>query len=198
MFWAAAHFFIGTMATKTYISLLRGINIGGQKVIKMADLRQSYLRLGFQNPMTYIQSGNVLFLSEEGEEIALAARISAQIKKDFGFEVVVIVLDAARLAAMIDAEPFSKREGVDLNMVYYTFLAAAPAPFDRERIAKMSQNGEEIAFGEQVVFLHYPNGYGRAKFSNNFIELQLKVGASTRNWRTTTTLLRMAQELENS
>jgi len=80
--------------------------------------------------------------------------------------------------------------------VSYVFFAAPPAVFDGAAIAAMSKNGEEVVFAENVAYLHYPNGYGRAKFSNNFLEAQLKIRATTRNWRTTTRLLEMAQAMQ--
>lgn len=179
----------------TYISILRGINVGGQKMIKMDALRKTYLELGFQNITTYVQSGNVIFTADEEDTGTLERQISAGIKKDFGFEVLTMVLTIAKLKQIIENNPFSKDPDKDENYLHVTFLSSKPLSYDKASIESRKQNGEEISFSDEVVYLYCPNGYGRTKLNNNFLETKLKVNATTRNWRTTRELLKIAKQI---
>lgn len=178
----------------TYISILRGINVSGQKLIKMDALRKSYENLGFRSVTTYVQSGNVVFTGKKAKSDELAQIISRQIEKDFGFEVPVIVLTIDNLKQIINSNPFLKDSDKDTTFLHVTFLATKPETFDRKTIEDKIRNGEEISFSDNAVYLYCPNGYGVSKLSNSFLETKLKVGATTRNWKTTNELLKIAQE----
>ncbi|HEY6976364.1 MAG TPA: DUF1697 domain-containing protein [Chitinophagaceae bacterium] len=178
----------------TYISILRGINVSGQKLIKMDALRKSYEKLGFHNVSTYVQSGNVIFMGKDGFELnKLGQKISRQIEKDFGFDVPVIVLSIDKLKQIIDNNPFLKDPGKEQTFLHVTFLSSKPDKYDYKTIEEKKQNGEEVFFADNAVYLYCPNGYGNTKLSNSFLETKLKVGATTRNWKTTNELLKMAQ-----
>ncbi len=177
---------------KTYISILRGINVSGQKLIKMEALKKSYESLGFQNVTTYVQSGNVVFKTSETEPEKSEQLIYNQIEKDFGFEVPVIVLTAEKLKQVIDHNPFVIDPAKDPAFLHITFLSSKPESFDRSKIEEKKQDGEEISFTDEVIYLYCPNGYGRTKLNNNFLESKLKVTATTRNWKTANELLKIA------
>jgi uncharacterized protein (DUF1697 family) len=85
--------------------MLRGINVGGNKRIKMDDLRKSFEGLGFEQVKTYIQSGNVVFKAGKAPSVALGKKIEARIVSDFGFSVSVIVRTGADLGQTIAANP---------------------------------------------------------------------------------------------
>lgn len=93
----------------TYIALLRGINVGGHRSLKMEDLRELFSSMGFDNVTTYIQSGNVIFDASSKDETVLARRIKAQIEDTFGYDVPVIIYSAKRLQKILDEVPFEKR-----------------------------------------------------------------------------------------
>jgi uncharacterized protein (DUF1697 family) len=179
----------------TYISILRGINVSGQKLIKMDALRKSYENMGFCNVTTYVQSGNVIFTGNDSEISELEQKISQQIEKDFGFEVPVIVLTIDKLKQVIDNNPFLKDLNKDQSSLHVTFLSSKPNRYDHSTIDDKKQNGEEIIFSDKAVYLYCPNGYGKTKLSNNFLETKIKVGATTRNWKTTNELLKIAQQI---
>jgi len=179
---------------KTYISILRGINVSGQKLIKMDVLRKMVENLGFEKVKTYVQSGNVVFKAEETSFKEMEEKISAQIEKDFGFQVPVIVLDAEKLKQIIESNPFLKDTEKEVNFMHVTFLSNKPNEFDKKSIEDKKQEKEEIRFTDHAVYLYCPNGYGKTKITNNFIETKLKVLATTRNWKTTNELLRIALE----
>lgn len=178
----------------TYISILRGINVSGQKLIKMNALRKSYENLGFNSVTTYVQSGNVIFTGNKVKTDELAQIIIRQIEKDFGFDVPVIVLTFDNLKQIIDSNPFLSHSDKDTTFLHVTFLSSNPQKIDIYTIEEKKQSGEEISISDNAVYLYCPNGYGKSKLSNSFLETKLKVGATTRNWKTTNELLKIAQE----
>jgi len=175
--------------------MLRGINVSGQKLIKMDALRKSYENMGFQNVKTYVQSGNIIFTCNHFEIKDLEQKISRQIEKDFGFEVPVIVLTIDKLKQVIDNNRFLKDLNKDQSSLHVTFLSSKPDLGNQSAIEDKKQNGEEIFFTDSAVYLFCPNGYGRTKLNNNFLEAKLKVGATTRNWKTTNELFNIAQQI---
>jgi len=181
----------------TYISLLKGINVGGNNLIKMVDLRKSYENLGFQNIRTYVQSGNVIFTIKETDSKELEQKISLQIKKDFGLEIPVIALTPDKLKQVIQSNPFLKEPDKEPDFFYVSFLNARPNLSEKKAIEDKIQNSEEIAFTDSTVYLYCPDGYGKTKLTNSILEKTLKVGATTRNWKTTNELLKIAREISS-
>ncbi|MCX6263118.1 MAG: DUF1697 domain-containing protein [Bacteroidetes bacterium] len=179
----------------TYISTLRGINVSGQKLIKMADLQKTYEKLGFGNITTYVQSGNVVFTGKKATPKELAASISQQIAKDFGFQVPVLVLSINSLRQIIASNPFLQDSEKDIAFIHITFLSSQPPKFDEKAIEEKKLGGEAIAFTNMAVYLYCPNGYGKTKLTNSFLETKLQVSATTRNWKTTNELVRIAEEI---
>lgn len=172
--------------------MLRGINVSGKKLIKMDALKKLYESLGFQNVTTYVQSGNVIFKTTETEPEKSEQMIYKQIEKDFGFKVPVIVLTAEKLKQVVDNNPFVIDPAKDPAFLHVTFLSSKPESFDRSKIEEKKQDGEEISFTDEVIYLFCPNGYGRTKLNNNFLESRLKLTATTRNWKTADELLKIA------
>ena len=179
----------------TFISILRGINVSGQKLIKMDALRKLYDNLGFRNVSTYVQSGNVIFSSNDIDTHELEQKISKEIEKEFGFEVPIIVLTVDKLKYVIDNNPFLKFPDKDHAFLHVTFLSSKPDYFDPKVIENKKQEGEDVFFTDDVVYLYCPKGYGSTKLTNTFLESKLKVGATTRNWKTTNELLKITQKV---
>ena len=181
---------------ETYISILRGINVLGHNIIKMDALRAMYFKMGFRDAHTYIQSGNVIFRAQETDTVELATKIAGQVKIEFGNEVPVIVMTQETLRQIISGNPFAKDTGKEPNFLHVTFLAVRPTNPDHGSIEERRQGREEVAFSDHAVYLYCPNGYGSTKLSNSLIEAKMKVGATTRNWKTTLKLLEMAESGE--
>jgi uncharacterized protein (DUF1697 family) len=175
-----------------FISLLRGINVSGQKLIKMDALKTMYQQLDFQNAETYLQSGNVIFRDDQSDPTDLAATISSKIQEQFGFDVPVIVLKVDDLKEIIEANPFKDDLRMDRQFLHVTFLDSDPKNIDFELIESKKSPGEEIVLIKKAVYLYCPHGYGRTKLTNNFLETKLRVGATTRNWKTVNELLKIA------
>ncbi len=176
----------------TYISLLRGINVSGQKLIKMEALKKMYSNLKFENIQTYLQSGNVIFSTLATDLKILENQITSQLEKELGFDVPVIVLEVEWLKEIINQNPFAKDTQKDVSFLHVTFLSDQLKEIDRKSIEDKKQSGEEIEFAKNAVYLYCPNGYGKTKLNNNFLESKLKVKATTRNWKTVNELLKLA------
>lgn len=176
----------------TYISVLRGINVSGQKLINMDALKKMYDQLNFENIHTYVQSGNVIFSAKENDQKKLEKTISSKLESEFGFYVPVIVLSEQTLKTIVANNPFAKDQLKDHSFLHVTFLAEVPNGFDKESIIKKKHSDEDIEFTPNAVYLYCPNGYGKTKLNNNFLESKLKVTATTRNWKTTNELLKLA------
>lgn len=127
-----------------YISLLRGINVSGQKIIKMQDLKSLYLSLGFDDVQTYIQSGNVIFDSHVDDEAKLAAQIKAGIQKQYGFDVKVILRTPGELQSVISRNPFSRQAAVDVSKLYVTFLLSKPSAVDVKKLGQFDSDNDEF------------------------------------------------------
>ena len=175
-----------------YIALLRGINVSSQKIMPMNDLKQLFEESGFQNVQTYIQSGNVIFDSNTSIPSELAEAIKNSIRKKFGFEVNILIRTPDEFRKIISENPFLNDYGKDTERMYVTFLAEEPVADRISSVQDNPFNPEEIHYGHKVIYLYSPNGYGRAKLNNNFLESRLKVKATTRKWKTVKKLLELA------
>ena len=171
---------------KTYISLLRGINVSGQKKIKMTDLKTLYEELGFKNVQTYIQSGNVVFKYKETDAAQLQQLIFDKIKIHYDFEVPNLILTPQEVEDALKNNPFN-----DIEKMYFTFLNQIPTQENIEKLYTYSFEEEYYELIGKVIYFHCPNGAGRAKMNNNFFEQKLKVTATSRNLNTTKKLLKM-------
>lgn len=182
----------------SFVSLLRGINVSGHNMIKMAELKALFESLGFKNVISYIQSGNVIFQSEKDDSASVEATIERAIEMKFGFPVSVIAKKPTELARVIKANPFRGMDKVDENRLYITFLRAKPAPaLVKSLQPAAAKSADQYKILGSEVYLYCPNGYGKTLLSNTFFEKQLKVRATTRNWKTVNTLYAMALNINN-
>lgn len=180
-----------------YIALLRGINVSGQKIIKMAELRELLESLDFSEVTTYIQSGNIIFKSTQESEEILQVMIKERILSHFGFDVPVLVRKREYLQMILDENPFARKleEGVfEEKKMYYTLLSGIPDAQTMDQLEIYPAEGEEYFIESQykVVFFYAANGYGRTKLNNNLFEKKMRCSATTRNLRTLTKLLELS------
>jgi uncharacterized protein (DUF1697 family) len=179
-----------------YISLLRGINVAAQKSIKMTELKALYEDLGLGNVKTYIQSGNVIFSSDE-TSAALQPKIRDAITQKFGFSVELMVCSILDWRRLIAANPFTKDGDRDPKYMHLTLLDKIPDAKIMDALGEVKTGeAEEYAIVDDAVYFYAPSGYGITKLSNNFWEKKLKVNATTRNWNTVNKLLETAEALE--
>src|SRR6266851_4700119 len=102
------------------ISLLRGVNVGGHHMIKMEALRALYESLGLRDAKTYVQSGNVVFKTQERDLVRLSKKIEDGIERKFGFRPHVIVRTPSDLRNVIARNPFAQRRGIEPNRLLVT------------------------------------------------------------------------------
>ena len=175
---------------KTYIALLRGINVSGQKLIKMADLRNSLAKAGYPDAKTYIQSGNIILRSAETDPKVLEAEVKALILKDFGFDVPTFVTTADYLEDTVQNNPFPDRE---TKKIYVSLLDQLPDQERVEALEALDFNPEEYVIDGMRVYLFAALGAAKSKLSNNFFEAKLKVRATSRNWNTINKLIDLSK-----
>src|SRR5437773_1814350 len=147
------------------ISMLRGVNVGSHNRIKMDALRALYESLGLRDVQTYVQSGNVVFRTEEREFVRLAKRVEKGIERSFGFRPVVIVRTSSELRDVIARNPFATRPGIDPSRLLVTFFADDPGPEPRASILRIKADPEELSIHGRELYIYYPNGMARPKLS---------------------------------
>ena len=176
---------------ETYISLLRGINVSGQKKVNMKELKAVYESLGLDDVRTYIQSGDVVFNYKKSAPAKLIKQIEESIAAHFGFDVPVQIRTQKQMQQIIDANPFKKELADEGDKIYVIFLAEEPAKANLEKMNSLSYQPEQFVISGTTIYFYCPNGYGNANLNNNLFENKLKVSATARNWRTVNVLAEM-------
>jgi uncharacterized protein (DUF1697 family) len=166
----------------TYVALLRGINVGGNTRIAMADLKRVFVDLGHEDARTYIQSGNVIF-SARSPRPADIEDIEKAIAAELGPKVRILLRTAGELDQVIATNPFAGAT-FDESKVHVTFLDETPAKARVGSLRPPAGEKAEFSVVGREVFLNCPDGYGRSKLNNAFFEKQLAVAATTRGWKT--------------
>jgi uncharacterized protein (DUF1697 family) len=166
-----------------YAALLRAVNLGGDSTIAMADLRKLLDGLGHGDVTTYLQSGNAVFTSPARPPAELAGEIEDRIAAEFGMQVKVMIRNGAELADVIARSPLPG-EPENPSRFFVAFLAE-PADAAAARAIEAKSFGEDrIWVSGSEAFLWCPGGAGRTKLTNAYVEKQLGVGATSRNWNT--------------
>ena len=165
-----------------YVALLRGVNVGGNK-LAMSDLTRVVEALGGRDVHTFLQSGNVVY----GGPKKIGAELEQALLGELGVRSPVLVRSGAELAAVVAAKPYA----ADGKAVSVTFLAEPPAPPALSAIDPGAFGSDVFAVVGREIFLHTPDGYGRTKLNNAFWERKLSTVATTRNWNTVLALAEM-------
>jgi uncharacterized protein (DUF1697 family) len=175
-----------------FVSLFRGINVGG-RVVRMAELKALHEALGLKDTLTYIQSGNVIFTSDDTSPAQLEQQIEESFAAQFGFRSAVMVRSAAELDAIIEKSPFQGQSGKAPNWIVVMFLTSSPEDGALEALRSAYHGPEEIVLISKELYLYYPDGIGRSKLTNSLIEKRLKTAGTARNWNTVLQLQKMLQ-----
>ena len=173
--------------------MLRGVNVGGNRKIKMEALRALYESLGLDQPQTFIQSGNVVFEAKSEPAAKVCEKIERRILGDFGFSVPVLLKTSKELGEIVKRNPFLNDAAIDRSKLHVTFLSDIPPKTALEQLQPLAVPSEQLRVIGKEIYLYCPDGYGKTKLSNVAIEKRLAVRATTRNWATTNALLTMAQ-----
>jgi len=183
----------GSDVMTTYVAFLRGINVGRERRIKMADLKALMESVGYASVVTYLQSGNFVFQSEDESSEEVRRDLSKAIKDRFGFEVQVLVLTGDELLSLLEANPLASQDDLDFDNLHATILAKPPDVDSQTPFLEECRPPEKVALGERAVYLYCPEGYRHTRLTNSFIEKKLGLPATTRNWRTVTALAQLVR-----
>ena len=172
----------------TYIGLLRGINVGGNKKVAMADLRQMIEALGFSDVKTLLQSGNVVFRGPAKASARLEAQLEAALETRLGMNVEFHVRTADEWKAIVKANPFTAEALKDPG---HLLVSCFKAPLDKANVKALQAaiTGPEILKADgRHLYMVFPEGIGNSK-ATPLIDRKLAAKGTARNWNTVQKLL---------
>jgi uncharacterized protein (DUF1697 family) len=181
----------GDQPVTTAIALLRAVNVGG-RTLKMADLVRLALDLGLERPRTLLQSGNLVFETDEAPDGDLERRLEAEAAVRFGFEVDFLVRSAAAWRDVIANNPFPEAARDDPSHLVVMPLRTTPAEGAIEVLRASIAGREDAALSGRELYLVYPDAIGRSKLTIQLIERRLATRGTARNWNTAIRLAAMA------
>jgi len=172
------------MKSETWIAFLRGINVGGNNLLPMKDLKKLMEALGCTDIQTYIQSGNAVFKTNQGKP---PDTIGAAIEKKFGFRPHVLVMSVDALKKVFKTNPY-EGEG---KTIHFFMLDQKPSQPDLKKLTELAAADERFQLTDTVFYLHTPSGLGNSKLATK-VEKCLGVPATARNLNTITKLLELS------
>lgn len=175
---------------KVFVALFSGINVGGNRIVKMAELRSFFGELGFADVATYVQSGNAVFRARKGDAASLTKQLESAFEKKWGFHSRIMVRDLDWFERLVAENPYPDVAGNPTKLHAYA-LEREPTKEEIARLAEKCTGPESFEIKGDVLYLHAPDGLGKSVFAN-LIARTLKVPGTARNWRTVLTLLEMA------
>ncbi|HEX2659696.1 MAG TPA: DUF1697 domain-containing protein [Polyangia bacterium] len=171
------------MTSKGFVALLRGINVGGNKRVPMAELRALAEGLGWRQVATFIQSGNLVFVSD-GSSAALEADLERELARHFGFPVEVIVRGAAAWRRYAAGTPFSDAQEARPQRVLLGLSKRPPTPDAAERLKGYCKAGERIELADDAIWIDFAAGIGKSKLSPAVLDRAVGSTVTARNWTT--------------
>ena len=175
--------------------MLRGINVGAHKRMKMEKLRASCEALGFVGVKTYIQSGNLIFKAPKLSPAGLSKKLSECIVKDFGFSCEVISRTREEMKQVTDNNPFTKERGLDVSKLHAVFFSQPPAPAGLKKLQELTLAPDRVQPAGNEIYFYFPNGVSGSSLWKHPLDRVLGVAGTMRNWKTVTTLYQMATEV---
>jgi uncharacterized protein (DUF1697 family) len=178
------------------ISLLRAVNVGGHGVIKMADLRSLCESLRLKDVQTYVQSGNIVFRTDEKDMAKLAQRIQEAITKKFGVTTGVMLRTAEDMREVVARNPFPKQSKTEPAKLHVSFLEAKLTPEAHKQLRALPLAVEKLVPSGRELFIYFPNGAGKSKLPWAKVDKICTTRGTARNWNSVMQLLEMAEALE--
>ena len=175
-----------------YIAMLRGINVGPHKRMKMEKLRASCEALGCQQVKTYIQSGNVVLQAARLSASSLTKRIEERILADFGFSSDVILRTREEMQKTVTGNPLLKEEGIDSSKLHVVFLSEAPAPSAMKKLEALTLAPDRVRHSGKEIYFYFPNGVSGSSLWKHNLDRELSITFTMRNWNTVNKLYEMA------
>jgi len=177
---------------KTYLALLRAINVGGNAKVAMADLKALLADLGYADPQSLLQTGNLVFQAKESSSDKLEAKLETAIAERLGLTTDVLIRTAAEWQQAIAANPFPKEAASDPSHLLIMPLKNAPTKKAVKELQTAIHGRETVAAVGRELYIIYPDGIGRSKLTNKLIETRLATRGTGRNWNTALKLAELA------
>lgn len=178
------------MKSTVYIVLFRGV--GGKTQLPTKLLREKLADAGFENVVTYINSGNAVLKSRLSRKKVIAT-IADICRTEFAFDKAIFTPTLEEWENVIENNPFAKAANAGPTTVHAALLESAPKAADVERVRSCSVDGEAIEIIDDVAYLHTPNGFGRCKMAEKF-DAWIGVTNTARNWNTVLKLAELGRE----
>ncbi|HZQ19628.1 MAG TPA: DUF1697 domain-containing protein [Terriglobales bacterium] len=177
-----------------YIAMLRGINVGPHKRMKMEKLRATCESLGFEDVKTYIQSGNIVFRAAKMSDSSLAKKLGAGVVRDFGFSADVITRTGEEMGRVSECNPLLREKGVDESKLHVVFLAEKPTPESLKKLQELTLAPDRVRSLGREIYFYFPNGVSGSSLWKHPLDKVLAITGTMRNWNTVNKLDEMARE----
>jgi len=174
------------------VLLLRGINVGPRNRIAMPSLRERLTAAGFEDVRTYVQSGNVV-LSSDAAPDELARQCERLVEEEYALSIDVLARTRDELAEVVQRNPLAE-VALDPKRYQVRFCSAEPDPELVQRLSALATPSERLVAAGRELYAWHPDGVARSRLWAELGGRRLGVTATSRNWRTVTTLLAMAEE----
>jgi len=169
--------------------------MAGHNLIKMTELSEIFITLGFHDVKTYIQSGNIIFGNPRNESASvISANIEKSIQKRFNLNVSVMTRTSGELRNLFSANPFLDEQDFDPAKNAVIFLNEKPTDNQIRKVADTDYPPDKFRVSDKEIFIYCPNGFGRTKLYTGFFEKKMGVVGTARNWKTITTILGLVEK----
>ncbi|MXX85885.1 MAG: DUF1697 domain-containing protein [Acidobacteria bacterium] len=182
---------VRSTSPETWVALLRGINVGGKNVIRMADLRSAFEAEGFRDVATYIQSGNVIFRAPGSTPGALTIRIEEMLAAAFGYPGKVVLRSRRQMEAVVAGAPAGFGSQPDRHRYDAIFLRDTLTAEDAMREVLVRPGVDEAWAGEGVLYFSRLISQASRSYLSRLASMPVYQEMTIRNWNTTTRLLRL-------
>lgn len=171
-----------------YYAFLRGINVSGKNKIKMKEFVEILEKNNFKNVITYIQSGNIIFESDNRLKSELEYKIKKILSVEYNYDVPVIICNEIELRKVKENNPFDKND-VDKKKLYYSFLFDLPSDENMKSLSSFNIGNDKYEIHEKILYIRYDISAGKSKLNNVLIERKLKLNSTIRNYNTINKLI---------
>jgi uncharacterized protein (DUF1697 family) len=179
---------------QSYFAFLRGVNMTGHNSIKMTDLTALFIKMGFSDAKTYIQSGNVIFTAPDNIlPSVLSVTIEKAILDKFNYIIPSMIRSNQELKGLFTVNPFLEEPAFDPAKMAVIFLHEIPSAEQLKKVAEVDYPPDMFRIIGRDIFIYCPNGFGKTKLYTNFFEKKMGVAGTARNWKTITTILNLAR-----
>lgn len=179
---------------ESFVALLRGVNVSGHRIIKMAELINALEHPLLNHVSTYLQSGNILFKSPSKNNEKLESIIQKIIENTFGYHIEVKVLEKSVFRKHFSNNPFLKEDNLDTKKLYFIEIIGHIEHKQSSVLSEMNEKPEKVILDKDLIYVYYPNGYGRSRLNGSFFEKKLDCYVTARNFNT---MKKLCELLEN-